>query len=134
MHDLPQINIESRAIVLGHGQFLAIIRHFAFGDIVIVEIGNLALEAIGTRKFCRAFAVFFISRIAAGDVFIAVYRAMLDIFGNLFELIFRSRPAALNLIAVPSLIFQTSDIVARAGVGAIAAGLFADGDAAGVAA
>ena len=134
LHDLIQIDIESRAVVLRHGQFFAIIGHFAPGDIVIVEIGNRALEAIGTSERGRALAVFTIGSIAAGNVFIAGYGTLLDIFSNLFELVFRSRPAALDLAAVPGRILQPRDVVARARVGAGTAGLFADGDAAGIAA
>ena len=100
-----------------------------------MEAGNGSCQSIGAGKSCRPTAIVRISGCTTGDIFIACYGALFNIFGYLLQLIFRSGTSMLDFGAVPILIFQTSNVVALTRVGAyrsirIVSALLANDDAA----
>ena len=116
-------------IVTGQFQCLSVIGDGAAGDVIVVKAVNGNICAFLAGQFDAALAILCLGILAlsmvgngtSGDIDIAGHRALLDLGGNIKELVFRSGPAMLDFRAVPVGVLQTGDIVIVIGVGAFRA-------------
>ena len=137
--------------VARNGKCLSVCRNSTAGSIVIMEtINRKRLILIFQSQFQAALSIIDTAGItgvmfpvvldsAPGDEYIAGYGAIFDFIGYDFQLIFCSRPAALDLFAVPIGILEARNVVIHIGIGTgfticFQAALLADDNTAGISA
>ena len=149
VQEISQVHIKGHRIaifisfVAGNSQLLSIFRNSTAGSIVIMETGNIdrcRFIIFCQRKFSRAIidcrltivctAISVIGHFSASNVYISRNGTLLDVFCDLFQLVFCSRPAALDFSSVPIYIFQPCNVIIFIRVRTGSARLLANDDAA----